>query len=109
MKKQNCWEFKKCGREIGGINADKEGVCPAACNIDANDFCGGKNGGRACIYITGTLCDNSCQTTYQKKEKLCNQCEFYALLKKEHPEEMAIFSYFDYIIKHSKKGKKSVK
>ena len=56
MTKQNCWEFKKCGREPGGGNILKEGVCPAATFELADGFCGGKNGGRACAYIIGTLC-----------------------------------------------------
>jgi hypothetical protein len=25
----NCWEFKNCGREIGGIKVKEMGVCPA--------------------------------------------------------------------------------
>ncbi|MGD0283853.1 MAG: two-CW domain-containing protein, partial [Dissulfurispiraceae bacterium] len=25
----NCWEFKKCGREMGGVNIEQLGVCPA--------------------------------------------------------------------------------
>jgi len=29
MKKYNCWEFKKCGREPGGEKADRLGICPA--------------------------------------------------------------------------------
>jgi len=29
-KKKNCWEFMKCGREPGGVNAIELGVCRAA-------------------------------------------------------------------------------
>jgi len=103
MEKQNCWEFKKCGREVGGINADKLGVCPAASEVRADGFCGGVNGGRACMYIVGTLCDGVCQRSYKNKEKFCNECEFHATLKKEHPKEMTIFSYLDYISEKKKK------
>jgi len=106
MAKQNCWEFKKCGREAGGINSDKLGVCPAAMDLQADGFCGGKNGGRACVYIIGTLCDGTCQITYKNKEKMCDTCEFYLQLKKEHPKEMTIFSYLDYINGKIKKEKK---
>lgn len=28
-KKLNCWEFKKCGRELGGAHVHDLGVCPA--------------------------------------------------------------------------------
>lgn len=107
MSELNCWEFKKCGREIGGVNAGKEGICPAAENIEADGFCGGKNGGRACIYIIGTLCDGACQRTYANKEKICDKCDFYLQLKKEYPGEMTIFSFFDYVIKRKKKLKQN--
>jgi len=29
MKNNNCWEYKKCGREPGGIKVHELGVCPA--------------------------------------------------------------------------------
>ena len=104
ISKKNCWEFKKCGREIGGVNAAKDGVCPAACNTEADGFCDGKNGGRACVYVIGTLCDGECRQAYESKEKLCGKCEFYLQLKKEYPDGMTIFSYVDYMIKHNKGG-----
>ena len=103
MVNQNCWEFKKCGRELGGINVDKLGICPAATNEQADGFCGGKNGGCACVYITGTLCDGDCQMTYESKQKMCQECDFHLQLKKEHPEEMTIFSYLDYMAKRNNK------
>lgn len=106
MAKQNCWEFKKCGREPGGINSDELGVCPAAMDAGADGFCGGKNGGRACVYIVGTLCEDKIQKSYKEKERVCDECEFHILLKKEHPKEMTIFSYLDYINRDKKKSKK---
>lgn len=30
MAKLNCWEFKKCGRETGGLKIKEMGVCPDA-------------------------------------------------------------------------------
>ena len=35
--KQNCWEFKKCGREQGGIKSAEFGVCPAALSTKVNN------------------------------------------------------------------------
>lgn len=26
----NCWEFMRCGREVGGKNTEKLGVCPVS-------------------------------------------------------------------------------
>lgn len=103
MAKQNCWEFKKCGREINGANVDKYGICPAADNVSADGFCGGKNGGRACVYIIGTLCDGVCQMSLRNKEKACDECEFHIQLKKEHSKEMNIFAYLEYVNKDNKK------
>ena len=56
MKKINCWEFKKCGRQPGGVKVAELGVCEAASAAVLNDIHDGKNGGRACWAITGTLC-----------------------------------------------------
>ena len=51
MSKQNCWEFKKCGREPGGVKTAELGVCPAATTEKANGLNSGRNGGRACWAI----------------------------------------------------------
>lgn len=86
MKKINCWELKKCGREHGGINAGK-GVCPAASEESLDGEHGGKNAGRACWIVEGTLCDNEVQGTFTQKIDFCFSCEFYKLVKKEeHPK-----------------------
>jgi len=103
MSKQNCWEFKKCGKEVGGEKSKSCGVCPAATNVDADGFCDGKNGGRACVFIIGTLCGGHQALSYEEKAKLCEQCEFYNILKKEHLETINIFAYFDSIINHGNK------
>lgn len=106
MEKQNCWEFKKCGREIGGINAAKDGVCPAATFETADGFCGGKNGGRACAYIMGTLCSaDVCKIDdIMEKQRICAECDFYKLLKQEHDGSMSLITFHDYI--EQKKNKK---
>lgn len=35
-RRQNCWEFKKCGREPGGAKASELGVCPAATDASSD-------------------------------------------------------------------------
>jgi len=62
----NCWEFKKCGREQGGVNAETLGVCSAW-----------PNDGGACWYVAGTLCGGQVQGTYAEKLGNCRKCEFY--------------------------------
>jgi len=43
MKKPNCWEFKQCGREPGGLLSDELGVCPASTETRLDGVHGGKN------------------------------------------------------------------
>jgi PAS domain S-box-containing protein len=83
MNKKNCWELKKCGRELGGENARKLGVCPASINRRLNGLHGGKNAGRACWLVAGTMCERHIQGTFAHGYKDCRRCDFYALVKKE--------------------------
>jgi hypothetical protein len=81
--KQNCWEFKKCGREPGGSKAQDLGVCPAATEPRLNGTNDGKNGGRACWALTGTLCGGQVQGTFAAKVGNCAKCEFYQTVVQE--------------------------
>jgi hypothetical protein len=83
MAKLNCWEFKKCEREPGGVKTDELGVCKAATETRLDGTNGGKNGGRACWPIAGTLCDSTVQGTYAMKLKDCLKCDFYQLVRSE--------------------------
>ncbi len=85
----NCWEFKGCGREPGGANAEEQGVCPAATESTADRVNGGKNGGRTCWAITGTLCGDRVQGTFAKKLGSCLNCNFYRLVTAEKSEVSA--------------------
>jgi hypothetical protein len=101
----NCWEFKKCERKIGGKKFSELGVCPAVTATEADGFCGGKNGGRGCAYITGTFCSGTIQGTSADKEKHCFQCDFYQELKKEHGIEQSVLVFVNYV----KNRKKEIK
>jgi hypothetical protein len=83
MAKQNCWEFKKCGRQPGGPKANELGVCPAAVQTRANGINSGVNGGRACWALTGTLCGGKVQGTFAAKFGNCVSCEFYRIVQGE--------------------------
>lgn len=81
---QNCWEFKKCGRETGGAKAQELGVCPATGYADVGaGLNNGKNGGRACWTVAGTLCGGKVQGSYAQKQANCIVCEFYKLVRSE--------------------------
>jgi len=90
MKKLNCWEFKKCGREPGGEYEDVNGVCPAAVEKRLDGVHEGKNAGRACWVVAGTLCNGTPQGTFARKYSACKKCDFYQLVKKEEDSKFLL-------------------
>ncbi len=80
MRQLNCWEYKKCGREPGGSKADELGVCPAATETRLNNINYGKNGGRACWGVPGTLCCGDFQNNNVLRLAACAKCDFYQLV-----------------------------
>ncbi|MCE5213348.1 MAG: hypothetical protein LLF83_01335 [Methanobacterium sp.] len=83
MVKQNCWEFKKCGRNPGGEKVKDLGVCPASIESSTDGINSGSQGGRACWAISGTLCGGKVQGTHAAKEGNCLICDFYKQVQKE--------------------------
>ncbi len=83
MKKQNCWEFKKCGREPGGEKVGELGVCPAATDVSCNGLNSGDNGGRICWAVTGTFCGGEVQGSFAQKQLSCMACDFFKKVKEE--------------------------
>ncbi len=70
----NCWEFMKCGCEVGGVMEKEMGVCPAY-----------PLHGKHCAFIAGTLCGGNVQGVFANKLKSCIECEFY---RSEHYEKL---------------------
>ena len=62
----NCWEFKKCGRENGGVNARELGECPAI-----------PEHGKHCARVAGTMCGGEVQGSFATKLHNCMKCDFY--------------------------------
>jgi len=83
MMKLNCWEFKKCGREEGGSKVDELGVCNAATDTHYDGKNNGKNAGRKCWHIDGTLCGGNKQGKFGEKAGNCLKCEFFKFVKEE--------------------------
>jgi len=81
--KQNCWEFKKCGREPGGENSKELGICPATTEHKVHNINDGTNGGRACWAVGGTLCGGETQGTFAAKLGNCLKCDFYSRVRSE--------------------------
>ncbi len=82
-KKMNCWEYNGCGLEPGGINSAEKGVCPAASDHSFSGLNSGKNAGRFCWAVSGTLCYNKKQGSYSDKKKHCSECDFFNIVKAE--------------------------
>ncbi|MEE8481162.1 MAG: hypothetical protein V3T59_07980 [Desulfobacterales bacterium] len=87
MANKNCWEAKECGREVGGPKTVELGVCPASKEIKLNGANNGKNAGRACWVMDGTLCAGKIQGTFADKMRACMDCEFYMAVQKEERDD----------------------
>jgi hypothetical protein len=84
---QNCWEFKQCGRQLGGARAWELGVCPAATDAASDGVNGGTNGGRICWAIAGTFCRDLLGVVESDSPRSCRNCMFFTKVGLEHGEE----------------------
>lgn len=84
--KLNCWQFRKCGRQQGGRNAERLGVCPASLDCRLDGIYGGRNAGRACWMVAGTLCNGTPQGSFTEKHWECESCGFYKKVLKEESD-----------------------
>lgn len=105
MKKINCWEFMRCGREPEGSNVSRLGICPVTTFVRADGFCEGTNGGRACAYLS-RIYDLDCNASRRlslkdvlvdKKTHRCENCNFYEVLKNEHGEKFSLSGLKKYL------------
>ena len=86
MSKVNCWEFRKCGREPGGVNADALGVCAASTENAYHERNGGFMAGRYCWRVAGTQCETTADSDYASRMGNCMHCEFYLKVKAEEDD-----------------------
>lgn len=87
----NCWEYEKCGREEGGTKISEIGVCPASTEVRVNGINGGKNGGRACWAIAGTMCHGKINGSFALKLGACITCDFFKLVAREEGANLVNF------------------
>ena len=99
VKKKNCWEVKKCGREPGGKHVRSLGTCRAASDSRLDGIHGGKYAGRACWVIAGTLCGGAVQGSFAQKYATCEECEFY---KSVRAEEGGRYKYSNVLVQQIK-------
>jgi len=88
--KLNCWESKKCGRELGGEKSDELGVCPASTEQRLHGINDGTNGGRACWALQQTLCGDQVQGAFAEKFASCLKCDFYTNVRHEEGSNFKI-------------------
>ena len=79
----NCWEYAHCGREPGAQRSGEMDPCPAATDATYDGLNGGRNAGRFCWAVSGTLCDGKTQGTYARKQAQCRQCPFFRRVRVE--------------------------
>jgi len=97
IKRKNCWEIMKCGRQPGGKNVEELGICPAAVSGNYNGTNKGKFRGRFCWAVTGTFCGGDVQGTYAQKVMDCIHCKFLKYVNEKEGRD------FKLIPKDSKK------
>jgi len=83
MKRQNCWEYMKCGRQPGGDKAAELGICPAADDRSYDGINRGQNAGRFCWAVAGTFCGGKVQGTFADKRESCLSCVFFNKVRAE--------------------------
>ena len=72
----NCWEAMACGRGPDDVSCESVRACPAANERRLNGVHGGRNAGRACWAVTGTLCGDRAPLPFSEKRD-CVTCPFY--------------------------------
>jgi hypothetical protein len=102
MRKLNCWEFKKCGRQPIGEKNQELGICPASVEKKLDGVHGGQNSGRACWMIAGTYCKGEVQGSFVAKCVNCLQCDFYKLVR---DEEKSKFIFAKNLLEKLRQGK----
>lgn len=66
MNHIRCYEYMKCGRELGGRHVEEFGYCPAALAPDNN-----------CWLVAGTMCSGTIEGSYAQKIDTCIICAYY--------------------------------
>jgi hypothetical protein len=70
-------------REPDGKKTRELGACPAAAETKLDGVNDGKNGGRSCWAIAGTLSEGETQGTYAQKLGNCLKYDFHAFVRSQ--------------------------
>ncbi|MFW5830008.1 MAG: two-CW domain-containing protein [Planctomycetota bacterium] len=93
MTLPNCWEYFGCGREPGGAQAERDGVCAVATCTQADRIHFGRNGGRSCWGIDAdkSHCSGRLRPGQSGESQRCSACEFYALVHEQEADCVLAF------------------
>jgi len=83
MERLNCWEYKMCGRELGGSREKQLGICPASTYLLLDGTHDGIAAGRACWVVAGTMCGERVSGTFAEKLEDCRACDFREMVESE--------------------------
>ena len=81
-RRLNCWEAMACGREPGGANVEKKGVCPATTEKQLDGINQGLCGGRSCWAVEGTDCAKLVGGRNGAFDR-CLRCPFFRRVERE--------------------------
>ncbi|UCD63299.1 MAG: hypothetical protein JSW34_11190 [Candidatus Zixiibacteriota bacterium] len=84
--KLNCWEFKNCGRQRGGLMADLLGACIVPEFMKYDGLNDGSGAGRACWMVPHSVTDGHNRRTATCSRR-CYTCEFYKRVVFEQEED----------------------
>jgi hypothetical protein len=76
-QKINCWEFRNCGMEPGGIISKIYGECPVPKMMKRDGVNGGKGAGRDCWTIMHASASGNGPFICRNSRISCILCEFY--------------------------------
>ncbi len=86
LEKQNCWEYHNCGRETGGYEAGRYGVCSASISSECDGLNDGTYGGRICWATAGTFASGNVTGKYACEKFSCINCDFFKIVSDEQGE-----------------------
>ena len=91
-RKLNCWEYKNCGREKGGLMVPILGECPVASAMRFDGVNEGQAGGRACWVAAKSSNRLAAAQIGSRSNNKCHNCEFYRRVLHEEAD-MVQFRY----------------
>ena len=81
-RRLNCWEYRNCGMEPGGIFSEIYGTCPVALNMKFDGVNGGRGAGRICWKVMNRISSKDPFICRHNRQS-CIHCDFYRRVNSE--------------------------